>query len=512
MPLGSFEFFSLFLIVLVAAFFYPKELFWFFVFLLPFESVVVSPEIVPVSMRPYQVVGFALIIATIIKIFNFQFSPLQRDPAKAVAIFKQFSISKFLNRKIIIFFLPIFAFLALANSPDKALSAKQALVLTSFVVLFWMAGYYLKTNKQKFEALWFFLASSKIVIVFGLYQAVAYKLGLWHMEVMPGRINSTFTEPDWLGMYLVFILALVLWVKFAIRNGWKENVMLGKHNLDSLLTWLLNIYLVLIFVGLILTVARSAWVAAIAVLGVYFLFKFLWVIKGQSGETQKISSKLKTASADFVAIVLAGIISAAAIFVFGLSDFHFFNRAASSVSGLQKITISCDVHSSIANGQQIQSTGELSQYGCRHINLEEIQTERIKGNFVKEVYRPDPNVDIRKNIYKTVWQQIMKHPILGQGIGTSSLVLGQDELGHGFNASNIFLETWLSMGIGGLLVLLFIFIYPLYRAFSSLDFSQKNSYNYTLFFLLTTTALIVPNMFNSGLFLGYFWVWVALIF
>ena len=52
------------------------------------------------------------------------------------------------------------------------------------------------------------ISSATVVGLYAIIQNILYKNGGLHMEVMPGRPNATFAEADWLGMYLVFVIAI----------------------------------------------------------------------------------------------------------------------------------------------------------------------------------------------------------------------------------------------------------------------------------------------------------------
>jgi hypothetical protein len=202
-------------------------------------------------------------------------------------------------------------------------------------------------------------------------------------------------------------------------------------------------------------------------------------------------------------------ISMVLIFAFNLSQFHFLNRAGSSLSGMEKITISCDSENFVP--AKIGEVGELKQYGCKHIRLEEIPKEKESGRFVKEVYRPDPNIEIRKEIYTKTWQAIKSHFFVGQGLGSSSEILGEDDHGHGYNASNIFLEVWISTGLAGLLVFCGLFLWPALVALKNLMKTLEFNYGLNTFIIISTVAFLVPNLFNAGVFLGVFWIWLAVL-
>jgi hypothetical protein len=180
---------------------------------------------------------------------------------------------------------------------------------------------------------------------------------------------------------------------------------------------------------------------------------------------------------------------------------------------MQKITVSCEVDSEVS--EKIQNIEELEGVGCHHINLEEIDQKREEGFEIKEVYRPDPNIEIRKDVYLKTWWSIKEHWVLGQGIGSSSLILGLDENGAGLNASNIFLEVWVSIGIFGLVILSLVLFVPAiivkWKLLTSL-FSSKRKINWfnTSFVALVFVALVIPNLFNAGWLLGFFWVTLAI--
>ena len=119
---------------------------------------------------------------------------------------------------------------------------------------------------------------------------------------MPGRPDGTFSEPDWLGMFLVFVLAIIYSLIFLYekkRNS-KNEYLNSKQNqnndtpnkkqkldLSSLnfRNWkwsgiwkfklaipCLYFILLLSYLLLILTVARSAWVGVLAVTGLFLMF------------------------------------------------------------------------------------------------------------------------------------------------------------------------------------------------------------------------------------------------
>jgi len=143
-------------------------------------------------------------------------------------------------------------------------------------------------------------------------------------------------------------------------------------------------------------------------------------------------------------------------------------------------------------------------------NLEEIETEKENGKFVGEIDRHDPNVNIRGQIYAKSWQMIKNNPLLGIGWGAIGKSLGRDPRGVDLNSSNVFLEIYLGSGLIGFLCLVAFLGYILFSAirrfFLAYNYFEKA---FGLFIILSGLAFLIPNMFNAGIMLGFFWVWLA---
>lgn len=263
-----------------------------------------------------------------------------------------------------------------------------------------------------------------------------------------------------------------------------------------------------LYIILILTVSRSAWLGA-GFITFLFLFIILTNLKFHPKNWQ-LKEFLKILRNLAYAIIGSILI----IYIFHLTDFKLFERAQST-GGLQKITISCkkiDGNPATNGGiyydlvqcpEIIENIEELRYCDCRFINLEEIDIEKAKGNEIKEIYRKDPNINIRQQIYQKSWEQIKNSPILGIGWGSIGQVLGADERGASLNSSNIFLEVWLGSGIVGFLAFIAIWIYILISA--ALNFLNGNK-AYGIFLILGIFAILIPNLFNAGIMLGFLWV------
>lgn len=473
LPLASLADFA-FLAVLVSLFslYRPGWAFLLLVASLPLEIINLAPLSLGVAVRPYQLLGaLSLLALALRKMMGRSAVELPRF-AKADALVIVFIGGGFLG--------------ALA-APAPFFSLKQAVVAASFGALYFLARIFVSSRRDIVKVAPFFFAGASVSALYAIWQNWRFVSGLSAFEVMGGRPNAAFAEPDWLGIFLVFVLAMSFAAEFFLARGRNKKGYLSSS----------FVLAVLLLVALILTVARSAWLGAAFVALGYLKMVFLGErLRGGSWDFKGFCRKGALLGAAFAVAVLA-------VKIFSLSSFELASRAQ-SVAGLQKITVSCQDGKNLP--EKIDEIEELAAYGCRHIDLEEIEEEKVAGRAVLETYRPDPNVGIRANIYRTALAQIREHWFLGIGWGSIGAILGSDERGAALNASNIFLETWLGAGIFG--------IFSLAGLFAILVFYGMKAYFHgrdaeAAFLLLGVSALIIPNLFNSGIFLGFLWIYLG---
>lgn len=496
LPPGNFVF--VVMLVLALALYRPSWAFLFFIGTIPLENINLAPMAWGLAIRPYQLLGAAAILGVLFRHFSGKLYFKLLKPQR-------------LDYLLIIFILS--GLLSALFWPDKNVTFKIVFILSTFFALYALVRNYIQTEDDVKKVIPFVLSSGMVITFYGIWQNIRFLQGLNGFEVMPGRPNSTFTEPDWLGMYLVLLLSVIytLWFHFIKKDNSGidelkiQNAKIKITIQNSKLLWLF-IYLILIFILLVLTVSRSAWLGAAAVT-VIFLWIFFTDLRFKNWRWKEtIYLKLK--------IVASLIISLAIVYIFHLTNFQLGNRIQSTGTGLQKITIACenrDAINRVSTDTVIENVAELEKYGCRHINLEDIEKEKAEGKEVLEIYRHDPNVKIRSVIYQKSWQEIKQHSILGIGWGRISGVLGTDERGISLNSSNLFLEVWLGSGIVGLFMLViflgYIFFSGIKRYFYSRDHLSKTM---GLFIIISWFAIIIPNLFNAGILLGFFWVWLAI--
>ncbi|NTW27268.1 MAG: O-antigen ligase family protein [Candidatus Moranbacteria bacterium] len=504
--LGDFAFFAI--LALILGLYRPGWTFVFFVGTLALENINLAPKEIGLTLRPYQFFGFITIVAILVQMVSKRL---------AFALPKM----KWFDALPIVF--AIGGFVSALGAANKGVSFKQALIACSFVALYFLVRIYVQSLEDLKRVMPFFLSSSLVVMIYAIWQNVRFARGANSFEVMLGRPNATFAEADWLGIYLVFCLAVVLTILYKARSNNQETMIKQISNSkfqipkNGLYLGSCILYLVLTFITLILTVSRSAWIGAVIVALGYLKLVLLYGKKDIANEKQRFCKNLlalmkqswnwKGWFVEALKLLLLVAVSVAIIFVFHLTSFQLGNRAVST-GGLQKITIACQGGSDKIVPAQIGSVDELASYNCRHINLEDIEKEKRAGHVVLEVSRPDPNVNIRAEIYQKAIAQIKQNPILGIGWGSINAVLGTDERGAGLNASNIFLEVWLGSGLLGLIAFVVLLGYIL--AIAIIKFMSRTDDAGLVFVMLGLFAIIIPNLFNSGIFLGFVWVYLGI--
>ncbi|MDP1833443.1 MAG: O-antigen ligase family protein [Candidatus Moranbacteria bacterium] len=492
MGMGDFVFFAI--LTLALALYRPGWVFLFFASTIMLENINLAPIELGIAIRPYQFFGGMTILAMLIRLL-----------AKRL----DFKLARLVWPDYLVIVLALAGFLSAIGSPARGVSLKQSIVLASFAALYFLTRNFLQTSGDIKKTIPFFLSSSATMVGYGIWQNARFAHNLPSFEVMPGRSNATFAEADWLGIYLSLLLAVIYSLIFYLSRK-KEASLAGDVQISNfkfqIFQTTLYSMLIATYALLILTVSRSAWLGA---LGVTFIFLFV------------VFTRLKFRPGDWrwkdvigfkIRIIGALAISVAAVYFFNLTDFQLGNRLQSTGTGLQKITISCQNEELSPNEGDLVPVEELENIGCRHIDLEEIANEKARGNFVTEVYRDDPNVSIRSAIYGKSWGLIKAHPFWGIGWGSISVYLGQDERGAGLNASNIFLEVWLGSGLIGLVAFILLWMVVLARAL--VDFLQDDPEmeNVGIFLLLGFFAILIPNLFNSGIMLGYLWLFLGASF
>ena len=529
-PLNGFDFWFLSCLAFGFSLFRPGWSFLIFLSILPFETINLAPEVLGIAVRPYQLFALVIFAAIIIRRsvgrLGFSFSFHWFDVLVVV-----FSVGGFVSA--------LFA-------DQLAAAFKQAIVACFFGVLYFLSRQFLSRKEDMYRVVPFLMLSGVLVGVYAIVQNVWFSRGMNLFEAMPGRPNAFFPEADWLGMYLIFLGSLAFagmsmsWrgrnvarsgkvslnssgkilhrkLNLAGSRQWlavliEETIQKWSAHMSLLSEWLswyssfgtAFFFLLTFFISIsaiILTVARSAWIGMIAAMFVGF------------GITVFLKRKEMLAWRNitmFGFLMSVGtLLSIGFVWFFHLTSFELEERTISAASGWQSITVSCS--SSVALPERINSINELSVYSCWFIRLEEIESEQLAGHSIQRILRPDPSIRARQEIFSTVAEQIREHWALGIGWGSIGSVLGTDDRGSKLNASNAFLEVWLGGGLFAFLAFLILWflvpIFSLIRIFTPRKYSEEKTI--ALFFLVSWVGFSCFNLFNSGIFLGFVWVWLG---
>ena len=482
----------------------PGWAFLFFVGAIVLENISLTVPEIGLTLRIYQALGALIIAAVAIRL------ALKKSGLELFRLeLPDYLILALLGGTL----------LSALSSAQKGASFKIFLVIFSFTALYFLVRLYVQDRIDFGKIIPFFLTTSLGVVLYGIWQNILFIQGLaFHGEVMPGRPNATFTEPDWLGIYLVLLLAVIYSLVYYFNKVRDERSSLNPNfqipisnqipsskSQKYFTPFALYFFLALVYILLILTVSRSAWLGAGFITLVFLKasltdFSIYWK-----------NWRWKMFLQQAVLVICSGIASLLIIYSFNLTNFQLFNRAVST-GGLQKITIACESRSDLDFPEKIEDVLELEKYGCRHINLEDIDQEKELGFEIKEIYRPDPNVNIRGQIFQKSWAEIKKHPVLGIGYGSIAAFLGQDERGVNLNASNIFLEVWLGSGLLGLIAFILIWLNAIIifvKRFWRAENQEEKAF--ALFILLGSFALLIPNLFNAGIFLMILWFFWGIV-
>lgn len=492
----NFAFFSF--VGFLCALYRPGWAFLLLIGMLPYEIVNIAPESLGITIRPYQWLLALIIVALAVRL-----------------ALGRFPLEKFVPNiwDILLVVCGAGSLFSALMSDDQTAALKLSVILFSFIALYFVCRMFVRSADDARMLLPFLFSSFLVVACYAILQNILFLSGRESLEVMAGRPNATFSEADWLGGYLAAMVA-------ALSALIVSPALVSRYAPLRMARLIFSGLLFFGFAALILTVSRSAWLAALAGISAALLifgwqrgiFDALWW-----RNTQILKRALLVKF--FVAIPFAAALLL--VYAAGLSPFDLLDRSKSVASGEQKITIACG--RAVPLPDKIASLEALAEYGCEHIRLEDIAAKQGAGMYVTEVFRNDPNVDIRQGIYGKVADILKEHWFSGIGFGVISGYLGTDGRparnaseassrndaggGAGLNASNIFLEVWLGAGVIGALAFM-IFWIGLIGKWLYLAFNQRSSLG--LILVSTAVATTIFNLFNSGLFIG--WLFVLLAF
>ena len=535
----------MFVVFLVLAFFFPRAMFGVFLATIPLEFVPMFSA-GGMDLRWYQILAVAIVVGTVTHKMLSCHSREGGNPGSKKCFFvcldsrlrgndREEEGNKKEGEKhgrgkerwvnVAVMAIVLAGFVSAYINGGGAM--KQTVVLLSFVFLYFLTRYFVRSAQDVREFLPYLIGSFFVVAISGIAQNILFSANLPHQAVMPGRPNATFSEADWFGLYAgLGVLvggALVFFVRFIAIRSSKEEMPTKKTKALGVLAYEL---LIVSLVALIVSVARSAWLATLAGL-VVFQLGVVW----RFGWRAALGWGLRVGASLFLAVGL--------VWGLNLTTFELGNRAQSITTGLQEVTIACPEQMNKDSVESLETLTEARQAGCFMINLEEIESYSQEGLSVGKVFREDPNIETRKRVWEASITEIRQHPLFGIGWGNIGAILGTDGRGATLSSSNIFLEFWLGSGFPGFVGIIVIFVALIFRHFRvawyeyrkynteniggrrqvTRDKQQENGSNikchwsttllYSLVFLAILITIFVFNLFNSAHFLAITWVVLA---
>jgi hypothetical protein len=330
------------------------------------------------------------------------------------------------------------------------------LVLLGYIFVFYIIYRYINTRERLYKAFNLLFLSTGVLIIIGLYEAIAFQLGWNSLQVFPGRVDSLLPEPNWFGMWLATIYAISLPLAFYAKKS-KEQFTL----------WFLILGTVLMS---ILSVTRASWLAIIIVTGLYVLYQAIFVRKYiQLGK--------------FSIILFAVIFGAAGMSELGLSDFSLKDRVNSIIT--QETTYYYTID---------EKTGE------------EVAVDPKEGDKnpdkVKVRKEADVNVLSRKDGYINAGVIIYQYIFTGVG-----LTGYENRVGEGYNTNNILLAVAVSGGI----IAISLFLSFLYIITKQGFLIFKTDSKLATILVGALLATLITGMFNDNFLTGFTWLIFGII-
>ncbi len=414
------------------------------IFTLPFETLQFS--ISGLDIRLNQAILAITVLSLIPKI-------IKQDPTKD--ILKNITSIDWYYNNIHLVLLSLMWLIILIggiiNGGDLKTTIVRNIVLLGYIIVFYTIYKYINTRDRLYQAFNIIFLSTGVLILISLYEAITFQLGWNSFQIFPGRVDALLPEPNWFGMWLAIVYAIILPLAFV-----------AKEFKQQFLLWFLLLGVVLMS---ILSVTRASWLAIIIITAIYILYQAIFVRK---------YIKLL----NFVIVLFAVVFGAAGMSQLGLTDFNLKDRFTSIIS--QETTYYYEVDS---------NTGEKKAMG-------DINDIKNKDNLLVEK-QTDINVISRKDGYINAGVIIYKYIFTGVGLaGYENMV------GEGYNTNNLLLAVAVAGGIFAISVFL-SFLYIITK--QGFIIIKKDSVLATILFG-SMLATLITGMFNDNLLMGFTWL------
>jgi O-antigen ligase len=268
------------------------------IFIIPFETLQIA--INGFNIRAHQIILLITIITSLIAYYK-------NIPEKLKFLHKNiFNFNFWYNNIYLSLFLGVaitYIIGGLFFGISTQLTIIRGIAFLGYIVLFGLIYYGINSKFQLFNVFKTLFYSTTILILFGIYEAVAFQMGWHNFMYFPGRVDSFFPEPNWLSMFMAFIYAILIPL-YYFSNDKKEKILLA-----------------LMFIGVtftsILAMGRAAWLTMI-ILNIVFIL--------QNIISKSFSKKLISF------IISISLFSTLAVFLSqtGLTNFDLQNRFTST--------------------------------------------------------------------------------------------------------------------------------------------------------------------------------------
>lgn len=342
------------------------------------------------------------------------------------------------------------------NGGDLKTTIVRNIVLLGYILVFYTIYKYINTRERLYKAFNLIFFSTGILILIGLYEAIAFQLGWNSFQIFPGRVDALLPEPNWFGMWLAVVYAIALPLAFGAKN-FKQQFAI----------WTLILGIILLS---ILSVTRASWLAIIIITAIYLLYQIIFV--------RQYVKLIK-----FGVVLFAVFFGAAGMSQLGLTDFNLKDRFTSIIS--QETTYYYEID---------EKTGEKKV-------ITDINNIKNKDNLVVDK-KADVNVMSRKDGYINAGVIIYKYIFTGVGLaGYESMV------GKGYNTNNILL----AVAVAGGIFAISLFLSFLYIITKQGFLIIKNEPTLATILFGSMLATLITGMFNDNLLMGFTWLILGII-
>lgn len=342
------------------------------------------------------------------------------------------------------------------NGGDLQTTIIRNIVLLGYIIVFYTIYRYINTKDRLYKTFNLVFISTGILILIGLYEAIAFQLGWNSFQVFPGRVDALLPEPNWFGMWLSVVYAIALPLAFVAR-GFKQQFLL----------WFLLLGVVLMS---ILSVTRASWVAIIIITAIYILYQAIFVRK---------YIKLL----NFAIVLFAVSFGAAGMSQLGLTDFNLKDRLTSIFSQETSYYYEID-----------EKTGERKEIADITKVKDKDSIEVKKEADVNVISRQDGYINAGVIIYSNVFT----------GVGLAGY---ENIVGDGYNTNNILLAVAVAGGIFAIALFL-SFLYIITKQGFIIIKSEPVLGTVLLGSML---AILITGMFNDNFLMGFTWLVFGII-